>query len=59
MLRRLAQRKEPLTAIAGTLGRTVEAVRTKAAHESLSLQDDLPSRGPRRQPFPSKTDGGR
>jgi hypothetical protein len=40
VLRRLSFEK-PLSAIAAALNRTVNAVRTKAAHQRLTLRDDL------------------
>ena len=42
----------PVSAIAAALNRSVLAIRTKAAHERLPLQDDLTPSGPRRQPAP-------
>ena len=50
-LRQLAYRV-PLSALSEALGRSVEAIRTKAAHERLPLDDDLPRFGPPRQPSP-------
>ena len=52
LLRLLAERDEPVTSIAAAQTRTVQAVRTKAAHERVSLQEDVTRHGPRRQqPF--------
>ena len=49
LLRLLADRDEPVIAIAAALTRTVQAIRTKAAQERVPLQDDVPTHGPRRQ----------
>jgi hypothetical protein len=54
-LRRLARRAR-LSDIADALGRSIEAIRTKAAHERLPLDDDLPRSGPSRQPSPWQHD---
>ena len=54
-LHQLAHRV-PLSAIATALGRTIEAIRTKAAHERLPLDDDLPRSGPPRQLAPWQRD---
>ena len=52
LLRAMAQRDEPVKSIAAALGRTVIAIRTKAAHERVELREDAPTHGPRRQqPF--------
>ena len=55
-LRLLAERDEPVKAIAAALTRTVQAVRTKAAHERIPLREDVQTHGPRRQPFPTAND---
>jgi len=59
LLRRLAYRKEPLSTIAAALGRTVLAIRTKAAHERLPLRDDPSMPGSGRRSDSSASDGGR
>ena len=48
----LAARGVPEAEIARLLGRTVGAVRTKAAHQRLSLRRAAPPIGPRRQALP-------
>lgn len=54
-LRRLAH-SAPLSTVVTVLGRTVEAIRTKAAHQRLPLADDLPQSGPFRTPSPWQRD---
>ena len=52
LLRALALRDVPVKSIAAALGRTVIAIRTKAAHARVALREDAPTHGPRRrQPF--------
>ena len=57
-LRRLAA-TTPIQELARALGRTVVAVRTKAAHERLPLAPDVPSSGPTRAraPWDRRPDG--
>jgi hypothetical protein len=59
LLRQLVEREESLSTIAAALSRTVEAVRTKAAHKHLPLADDRWSPSQSRQHDPSRRDADR